>query len=169
MTNLFSIYDHQETLLVLSNKTSKLRIYKSVGNNLKVSASLNGSNDDFFIPAEHLDKLLTYKSVNHAYKYTKRFELPNTKELFDAHIDNLIALDKAHKQSKSSEKPVSHPSTPPQLGAGVGSFLKSIPPARCLCCGSTLYSTQEILGDMCRDCAFEEAMFCLDRLRLFGV
>ncbi|STZ63523.1 Uncharacterised protein [Moraxella lacunata] len=112
MTNLFSIYDHQETLLELSNKTSKLRIYKSVGNNIKVCASLNGSNDDFFIPAEHLDKLLTYKSVHHAYKYAKRFELPNSKELFDAHIDNLIALDKAHKAKNTQSQ--SNPEDKPQ-------------------------------------------------------
>ena len=102
MKNLFSIYDHQETLIELSNKTSKLRIYKSVGNNIKVCATLNGSDDDLFIPAKHLDKLLSDESIHHAYKHAKRFELPNTKELFNAHIDNLITLDKAHKAQSQS-------------------------------------------------------------------
>lgn len=105
MKNLFSIYDHQETLIELSNKTSKLRIYKSVGNNIKVCATLNGSDDDFFIPAKHLDKLLSYRSIHHAYKHAKHFEPPNTKELFNAHINNLITLNKAHKaQSQSNPK-----------------------------------------------------------------
>lgn len=109
MTNLFSIYDHQEVLIDLINKKSWIRVAKSLNNTLRVWV-LGDNTDNFFIPAEHLDKLLSYKSIHHLYKYAKRFELPNTKERFNAHIDHLIALDKAHKaqsQSNLKDKPQS--------------------------------------------------------------